>query len=74
MLGLSETKWTIEFQGVLLFANNMLTVAPKHELSFIRSGIKTIFADIFFCDNEVKTMGKIYRRASEILGKFFAQK
>jgi hypothetical protein len=51
--------------GVCLFINNRLTVVPKPELTFIRPGIETIFVDIF-SDNEVKTVGMVYRRASEI--------
>ena len=51
--------------GVCLFINDRLTVVPRPELSFIRPGIETLFDDIY-CDNEVKTIGMIYRIASEI--------
>ena len=51
--------------GVCLFINDRLTVVPRPELSFIRPGIETLFVDIY-CDNEVKTIGMVYRRASEI--------
>jgi hypothetical protein len=58
--------------GVCLFINNRLTVVPKPELSFIRPGIETIFVDIF-SDNEIKTVGMIYRRATEISIEHFSE-
>jgi len=51
--------------GGCLCINNKLTVVPKPELPFIRPGIETIFVDIYF-DCEIKTVGMVYRRASEI--------
>ena len=51
--------------GVCLYINDRLTVVPKPNLSFIRPGIETLFVDIY-SDNEIKTVGVVYRRASEI--------
>lgn len=57
-------------EGACLVRKDGLTDVPRPELSFIRSRIDLFFN--IYCENEVKTIGMVHHRASEISLEVFS--